>query len=684
MAAPEGGGRAGRLVASPANVRRFAVVGCLLATLATVWPLRAEETPSSRSPRRISFLVLASDRVVWERIGKEFEAAHPGTVVDVVEGPNATDLRENLYTASLLAGDDSFDLVYMDVTWSAKFARWLVPLDAEFRSAELAALLPAAVAAGRYGGHLYRIPVRTDVGVLYYRRDLLESAGLPPPRTFADLTRVARALQAPPRLWGFVWQGSQYEGLVCVFLEVLRGYGGTWVNPETLEVGLDRREAVDALEFLRRCRVGEEAISPPGVTSYKEDESRRLFQDGRAVFLRNWPYVWRLAQEPGSPVAGKIGVLPMVHGPGGERSGTLGGWGLGVSRFSREPELAVEFIRHVISLPGQRALCRETGYAPALAEVYVDPELLAANPFLPDLLRIHGNAVARPVIPEYAMASDILQRHVSAALAGLASPEAALGEAARETRLLLGPDRGGRSPVRPWRDTRFLASVRNTAVFTGASIALETLLGVAIALLLHRTFRGRGLVRAITLLPWALPTAVMALAWGWIFNDSFGVANDLLGRLGLAVHPVAWLSSPASAMAALVVADVWKTTPFVALIVLAGLQGIPLEVLEAARVDGLGAWQRFRRIVLPLLAPSILAAVLFRAIQAWGAFDIVYVMTGGGPGGSTETVSLYAFQAYFRYLDPAHGVWIAVNGFLLPALVSALLVRLARPRWRRS
>jgi len=288
------------------------------------------------------------------------------------------------------------------------------------------------------------------------------------------------------------------------------------------------------------------------------------------------------------------------------------------------------------------------------------------------------------VIPDYDMASDILQRHLSAALAGLASPDVALTAAARETRLLLGPHRAGRGPVRPWRDTRFLASLRNTAVFTGASMALETLLGLSAALLLHRSFRGRGLVRAITLLPWALPTAVMALAWAWIFNDSFGVANDLLRRLGLAAHPVAWLSSPASAMTALVVADVWKTTPFVALIVLAGLQGIPVEVLEAARVDGLGAWQRFRRIVLPLLAPSILAAVLFRAVQAWGAFDIVYVMTGGGPGGSTETVSLYAFQAYYRYLDPSHGAWIAVNGFVLPAVLAVVLVRLARPRWRRS
>ncbi len=665
------------------TVRRLATrLLAAAAIVAAALPVRADGPPGET--RRLSFLVLASDRDVWVRIAKDFEASRPGVAVDVVEGPNATDLRENLYTSSLVAGDESLDLVYMDVTWTPKFARWLLPLEADFPAGDLARLLPAAVDAGRYRGHLYRIPVRTDVGVLFYRRDLLETAGLPPPLTFDDLERAARALQKPPALWGFVWQGSQYEGLVCDYQEVLRGFGGFWVNPDTLEVGLDRKEATQALEFLRRCRSGQDPISPPGVTAYKEDESRRLFQDGRAVFLRNWPYVWRLAQAPGSPVAGKVGVVPMVHTPGGESAGTLGGWGLGVSRFSRHPRLAMDFIRHVVSLPGQRALCRETGYAPALAEAYRDPTLLAANPFLPELLRIHEAALARPVIPRYAMASDILQRHLSAALAGLATPSEALGAAARETRLLLAPGGAESGALRPWRDGRFLSSLRNTALFTTASVGLETLLGLGIALLLHLRFRGRGLVRALTLLPWALPTAVMALAWAWIFNDSFGVANDLLGRLGLVSRPIAWLSSPGTAMAALVVADVWKTTPFVALIILAGLQGIPGEVLEAARMDGLGAWPRFWHVVLPLLSPSILAAALFRAVQAYGAFDIVYVMTGGGPGGSTETVSLYAFQTYFRYLDPAHGAWIAVNGFLPAALLAGAVVRLARPRWRRT
>lgn len=234
--------------------------------------------------------------------------------------------------------------------------------------------------------------------------------------------------------------------------------------------------------------------------------------------------------------------------------------------------------------------------------------------------------------------------------------------------------------VRTLGDGRFLSALRNTAVFTGLSVLLEVTLGTALALLLDRSFRGRGALRAVVLVPWALPTSVMALAWAWIFHDTFGMANDLLLRLGLIAAPVAWLAQPGTAMAALVVADAWKTTPFVALILLAGLQGIPREVIEAARVDGAGPLARFRRITLPLLVPSLVVATLFRSIQAWGAFDVVWVMTGGGPGGSTETLALYAYQSWFRYLDFGYGAAIAVQGMLVALLLAALVVRLASRR----
>ena len=232
--------------------------------------------------------------------------------------------------------------------------------------------------------------------------------------------------------------------------------------------------------------------------------------------------------------------------------------------------------------------------------------------------------------------------------------------------------------VRMWQDGRWWNALGNTSLFTLLSIASEMVLGVAGALLLHERFRGRGAARALVVLPWALPTAVMSLGWAWIFNDAFGVMNDLLLRLGALHHPVAWLGRPATAMAALVVADVWKTSPFVTLVALAGLQGIPAELDEAAALDGLTAWQRLWHLVLPLLRPALLVALVFRIVQGFGAFDVVYVMTGGGPGGSTETVSLYAYQNYFRYLDFPYGSAVAIQGAVLVGLVTGALLRLSR------
>src|SRR5262252_6883691 len=188
-------------------------------------PRQAAERPADAT---IAVLLPGSERPFWTPIARSFERDHPGVHVDLVEGPQATDLRENIYTASLLARDPTFDLVYMDVTWTAKFAAagWLVPLDPWVAPAERAAFLPAAMAAGEYEGALYRMPVRTDVGLLYYRSDLLLAAGIAAPQTFAELTDAARRLESPPGTWGYVWQGKQYEGLVCNFLEVLNGCGG--------------------------------------------------------------------------------------------------------------------------------------------------------------------------------------------------------------------------------------------------------------------------------------------------------------------------------------------------------------------------------------------------------------------------------------------------------------------------
>jgi len=231
---------------------------------------------------------------------------------------------------------------------------------------------------------------------------------------------------------------------------------------------------------------------------------------------------------------------------------------------------------------------------------------------------------------------------------------------------------GGENYTRMALDGRFWQSLRNTTIFTVASVVLELLIGMGIALVLNQAFRGRGIVRTIAILPWALPTALIALAWTWIFNDQYGVVNDILQRLRLIETGINWLGDPTLAMIAVIVADVWKTTPFISILLLAGLQSISSDLYEAHALDGASAWQSFRQITLPLLMPQILIAGLFRFAQAFGIFDLIAVMTGGGPGGATETVSLYVYSTVMRYLDFGYGAALVVVTFLLLVLAVAI------------
>lgn len=228
------------------------------------------------------------------------------------------------------------------------------------------------------------------------------------------------------------------------------------------------------------------------------------------------------------------------------------------------------------------------------------------------------------------------------------------------------------------QDGRFWNTLWNSIVFTVSSVVLELILGMGIALVLNQAFRGRGVVRTIAIIPWALPTALIALAWTWIFNDQYGVVNDLLMRLGLIRTGVNWLGNPTLAMVAVVFADVWKTTPFISILLLAGLQSIPSDLYEAQAIDGASPWQSFWRVTLPLLLPQVVIALLFRLAQAFGIFDLISVMTGGGPGGATETVSLYIYSTVMRYLDFGYGAALVVVTFLLLVLVVLVATYLLR------
>ena len=213
-------------------------------------------------------------------------------------------------------------------------------------------------------------------------------------------------------------------------------------------------------------------------------------------------------------------------------------------------------------------------------------------------------------------------------------------------------------------DGRFWQALGHTFLFTAATVSLELLLGLALALAMNRAFRGRSLVRAAVLVPWALPTVVAGLLWRFLFDSQAGIAGS-----------ISWFTRASTAWVPVILADVWKTAPFVALLLLAGLQGIDLAVYEAAAVDGAGPWRRLRSVTLPLLKPALLVALIFRTLDAFRVFDLIYVLTGGGPGTATEPIALYTFNTFFSNLRFGYGAALSVIVFLVTFLLAMLYIR---------
>jgi len=370
----------------------------------------------------------------------QFEKENPG--IHVVEEvlPASTDEQHQFYVLNLAAGAADFDVLDMDVIWVPEFARagWLADLTAAVPREQLAPLHAAALRADWLEGKLYGVPWFVDAGVLYYRKDLLEKYGRAPPETYPELLATAQhvlAQERDPRLVGFVWQGLQYEGLVCAALEFVRGNGGDVVDAQGRPT-LTQPATLEALHFMRAL-VAEHGVTPPLVTTLNEEAARHIFQGGRAVFMRNWPYARRLLEEEGSPVAGRVGVTLIPHFPAAQSAPTLGGFHLGVNRNSPHKDEAVKFLRFMVRYEVQKQILLRVGVLAAHREIYRDPEVLAALPHLRDLLPALERVQPRPVTPYYLMLSQILQPELSAAVAGIRTPEQAVESAQKQIAHLL-------------------------------------------------------------------------------------------------------------------------------------------------------------------------------------------------------------------------------------------------------
>ena len=225
------------------------------------------------------------------------------------------------------------------------------------------------------------------------------------------------------------------------------------------------------------------------------------------------------------------------------------------------------------------------------------------------------------------------------------------------------------------RDARFWGALGHTTFFAVVTVSLELVLGLALALAMQRAIRLRGLLRATVLVPWSIPTVIAALLWRFIFDSQAGIANVVLVDVGVLDQPIVWFVKAATAWVPVILADVWKTTPFVALLLLAGLQSIDAELYEAASTDGASAWWQLRHITIPLLKPTILVALIFRTLDAFRVFDLIYVLTAGGPGTSTEPVALYTFNALLQNLEFGYGAALSVIVFLITFTLALLYIR---------
>lgn len=376
----------------------------------------------------------------WERLVREFER-ESGVASRLVRQPTDSDQRRQGLVVSLESRQPDPDVFFMDVVWLGQFvlSGWLEPLS-PFLQRDGVSVDPffdgIIRLVDRYGETLFALPVYIDAGLLYYRMDLLSRHGIEnPPETWEELRKAAEMIQAEerranPQFNGFVWPGAQYEGLVCTFLEFASSNRGGITSRPSIEV--DTPQNVQALGFMRDL-IHQYQISPPHTfTEMKEEEVRRAFQQGEALFERNWPYAWQLHQDEASPVRGKVGIAPLPHFAGGHSAAALGGWHIGISRHTDAAESAWRFVRYVTSFETQKALALELGWNPGRRDVYGDPEVVRRLPHLERLREVFEHAVARPRLPYYTLVSEVIQRHVNSCLAGNAEPEQALHDMQRD------------------------------------------------------------------------------------------------------------------------------------------------------------------------------------------------------------------------------------------------------------
>jgi multiple sugar transport system substrate-binding protein len=331
------------------------------------------------------------------------------------------------YTNMLRARNASVDIMSVDIVYPAQFAasQWTVPItETQWSSVERANYLPGPIQGCTYQGKLWAAPLRTDLGLLYYRKDLVPTL----PTTWDSLVSIAKSVSPKSVKYGYVWQGAQYEGLVCDFVEVLYGYNGSILDSnDPTKVTVNSPEANQALSQMVSW-VG--TISPPAVTTYQEEPSRIVWQDGNSAFMRNWLYAYALGNDASqSKVANKFDITSIPYGGSGTVGhSAIGGWNLAINAFSKNTDASWEFIKFMLQPEAQKKLAINASLTGTLQSIYTDSDVLAKQPFFKKLGPILKNALPRPVSPKYSDVSNVIQLHIYQALKKQVSPSNALSQ----------------------------------------------------------------------------------------------------------------------------------------------------------------------------------------------------------------------------------------------------------------
>ncbi len=373
-----------------------------------------------------------------ETIIEKFNETNPDIKINLIELPENTSDKLQALLIALRSGDGSIDFFNADVTWTPIFASagLIEPLDEHFPPSERAKFLPSTIDAASYNGRIWGMPFRTDAGVLYYRKDLLEKYNKSVPETWEELKDTANEIVRAERaagneMYGMAGSMKQYEGLTCNAVEWFYSNGGT-VLDDTGAIAINSPENIEILTLIKEMI--DLGLFPDGILSYGSGDVRASMFQGKQVFMRAWPKAYALSQNPeNSKVAGLLGVAELPRGESGTRGhSTLGGWQLFLSKSSKNKEAALKFMDFYTSEYAMKLHALNDSYLPARVSLYSDPEILREIPFFGMIEDVLANAVPRPKSPFYAETSAIIQVEIQNALNGNKSVEQALNDAQAE------------------------------------------------------------------------------------------------------------------------------------------------------------------------------------------------------------------------------------------------------------